>query len=85
MDTLHPELIKIGACQCHNESVKIVCTISKENYQKQKGWSKIAAMLITASNTVYDLWKCKDLSVEVSPVLTTSMLMILDLVEVQKK
>ena len=31
MDTLHPELVKMGACQCHNGSVKIVCTISKEN------------------------------------------------------
>ena len=53
MDVLHPELNKIGSCQCHNESVNIVCVISKENKQKQAGWSKIAAMLITASNTVH--------------------------------
>ena len=31
MDTSHPELIKIGSCQCNNKSVEIVCTISKEN------------------------------------------------------
>ena len=41
MDTAHLELIKIGVCQCHNESVKTVCAISKENWQKQAGWSKI--------------------------------------------
>ena len=52
MDTLHPELIKIGSCQCHNESVKIVSAISKEGLQKQAGWSKTTPMLIIASNTV---------------------------------
>ena len=31
MDTLRPELIKIYACQYHNESVKIVCATSEEN------------------------------------------------------
>ena len=31
MDALHLELIKIGACEHHNESVQIVGAISNEN------------------------------------------------------
>ena len=46
------KLTKIGAFDYHKESVQTLHAFNEENKQKWAGWSKIAPMLITASNMV---------------------------------